>query len=271
MENKFRFSTFAAHDLTAVAGFDFSQVGPAIARTAIGMFRLNSDLFGWPSSFALLVLAVPALARGTRLLWAMLGSYLLLMLFQRDWGIDTFGPVHAFELSLPILGLTMAGARNLSERLTWAHSEGIDPPRWQWPAFAPFLLGALIVTAWLGFVPVRLGAVRQIAAHLNIALRAPERAGLHRAVIFAPFPFAPRCRGGPAHFVFFRPTNDPDLRNDILWVNHLNLEDDRRLIETLGDRTGYVLQWTPKCDVTLLPLATLASGDVPESDGRPHR
>ena len=90
-------------------------------------------------------------------------------------------------------------------------------------------------------------------------------------MIFAPWPFAPRCRGGPAHFVFFRPVNDPDLRNDILWVNHLNLEDDRRLIETLGDRTGYVLQWTPKCDVTLLPLATLAPGDVPESDGRPHR
>ncbi len=121
VENKFRFTTFAAHDLTAVAGFDFSQVGPAIARTAIGMFRLNSDLFGWPSSFALLVLALPALARGTRLLWTMVGSYLLVMLFQRDWGIDTFGPVHAFELSLPILGLTMAGARNLSERLTWAH------------------------------------------------------------------------------------------------------------------------------------------------------
>ena len=58
------FTTFAAHDLTAVAGFDFSQVGPAIARTALGMFRLNSDLFGWPSSFALLLLALPALASG---------------------------------------------------------------------------------------------------------------------------------------------------------------------------------------------------------------
>ena len=101
VENNFRFTTFAAHDLTAVAGFDFSQVGPAIARTAIGMFRLNSDLFGWPSSFALLLFALPALARGTRLLWAMVGSYLLLMLFQRDWGIDTFGPVHAFELVSP--------------------------------------------------------------------------------------------------------------------------------------------------------------------------
>ena len=55
----------------------------------------------------------------------MLGSYFLLMLFQRDWGIDTFGPVHAFELSLPILVLTIVGARNLSERLTWAQNEGV--------------------------------------------------------------------------------------------------------------------------------------------------
>ena len=84
------------------------------------------------------------------------------MLFQRDWGIDTFGPVHAFELSLPILVLTIAGAKNLSERLTWAQNEDVDPLRWRWAAFAPSLLAALIVTAWLGFVPVRLEGVRQI-------------------------------------------------------------------------------------------------------------
>jgi hypothetical protein len=97
---------------------------------------------------------------------------------------------------------------------------------------------------------------------VNIALRAPEKAGLHRAVIFAPLPFAPRCGVVPAHFVFFRPVNDPDLRNDILWVNHLSIEEDRRLVESLTGRTGYVMRWTPKCDVTLLPLATLAPGDV---------
>jgi hypothetical protein len=125
------------------------------------------------------------------------------------------------------------------------------------------LLAALIVTAWLGFVPVRLEAVRLIAAHVNRALQAPQRSGLHRAVIFAPWPFAAQCKAGPSHFVGFRPVNDPDLRNDILWVNHLDIEEDRRLVETLGDRTGYVLLWTPTCDVTLLPLATLSPGDVP--------
>jgi hypothetical protein len=257
-ENNFRFSTFGPSDLTPVAGFDFTQVGPAIARTALGMFRLNTDLFGWPSSFALLVFALPQFSGRSRILWWMAGSFLLLMLFQRDWGIDTFGPMHAFELALPILILTIVGAKNLSERLTWAQSEGVEPPRWRWSVFSPSLLGTLMVVAWCGFVPVRLSAVGQIAAHINVALRAPERQGIHRAVIFSPLPFAPPCNPlVPKHFVFFHPVNDPDLRNDILWVNHLDIENDRRLLETLPGRTGYVLTWTSQCEVTLVPLAAL--------------
>jgi hypothetical protein len=99
-----------------------------------------------------------------------------------------------------------------------------------------------------------LTAVHQIAAHINKALQAPEKAGLHRAVVFAPFPFAEPCNGTPGHFLFFRPANDPDLRNDVLWVNHVSLEDDRRLVDRLPDRTGYILAWSPRCDVTLQPL-----------------
>jgi hypothetical protein len=105
--------------------------------------------------------------------------------------------------------------------------------------------------------------VSQIAAHLNTALRAPEAAGLHQAVIFAPTPFAPPCARTPNHFVFFHPVNDPDLRNDVLWVNHIDIDDDRRFVETLPERTGYVMRWTAECKVTLLPLAELKAGDVP--------
>jgi len=165
--NGFRFTSFVASDPHDGGGVDFSQVAEAIARTAMGMFRLSADLFGWPSSFALIVLALPVLSGRTRLLWWMFGSYLLMMLFQRDWGIDTFGPMHAFELALPVLVLTIVGARDLSERLTWAQTEDVHPPRWRWSAFPPALLAALMVTAWLGFVPVRLEAVRQIAAHVK--------------------------------------------------------------------------------------------------------
>ena len=253
-ENGFRFTTFGPSDLKAVAGFDFTEVGAGIARTAAALFRLNFDLFGWPSSFVFLLFAFPGTNRSTRLFWWMAAAYLAPMVFQLDWGVDTFGPLHAFELTLPLLALTVAGARALGERLTWASATSPQAPRWRSTAFSPALFGALIVTAWIGFVPVRLEAVRRIAEHINVALRAPERAGLHRAVIFAPLPFAPPCGGTPRHFVFFRPVNDPDLRNDILWVNQLNLADDHRLLETMPGRDGYVLRWVPPCGVDLQPL-----------------
>jgi hypothetical protein len=246
VENRFRFATFSRADLTSVPGFDFSQLGQAIARTAGGIFRLNADLFGWPSSFALLLFARPRGSRGIRVVWAMAGASLLFQLFQRDWGIDTFGPVHAFELALPVMCLTIVGVRYLGEFLT---------PR----GFPGALLAALILTAWTGFVPVRLAAVQQVAAHINVALDAPRKAGLTRAIVFAPHPFAPLCGGTPAHFVFFRPSNDPDLSNDVLWVNDLGPAENGRFLATVGgNRPGFRLRWTPECRVELEPVSASA-------------
>jgi hypothetical protein len=256
-ENGYRFTTFRPQDSTALAGFDFTRIGPAIARTALGLFRLNFDLFGWPSSLALALLALPAWRSRARLIWAMAGCYVLLHLFERDWGIDTFAPLHAFELALPLLFLTIVGAQNLEHRLRWAQTE--TEPRWRWQAFAPALLAALTLTAWIGFVPVRFAAVRQITSQLNQALRAPAAANLHQAVVFAPFPFAPPCGGTPNHFVFFRPANDPALANDVLWVNDLDVAQDRALLDTLQGRSGHRMRWTADCGVELLPLGELPS------------
>jgi hypothetical protein len=133
---------------------------------------------------------------------------------------------------------------------------------------APLFL-ALVLVAWVGFAPVRLGAVLQVAAHVNQALEAPERAGLHRAIIFSPLPFAPRCGGVPGHFVVFRPTNDPDLRNDVLWVNHLDVTRDQQLLATLPGRIGYVLDWRSDCTVRVRPLAGLSSADAPPGPLKP--
>jgi len=258
VENGFRFSTFSEKDLSRFALVDFALVWIALVHEAFGVVRLSADLFGWPLPFMPVLVALSGLTRLTCLLWGMVGSFLLMMILQRDWGIDTFGPVHAFELSLPILILTLVGLKNIGawlERRATAEHRLLPPP-----LFAPSLLVALIATSWVGFAPVRLTAVHQIAAHINMALQAPERAGLHRAVVFAPFPFAEPCNGTPDHFVLFHPANDPDLRNDVLWVNHVSLEDDRRLVDRLPDRTGYVLTWSVRCDVALRPL-TLEAED----------
>ena len=261
-ENDFRFTTFSPQDITGVIGFDFSNIGAAITRSIAGMFRLNFDLFGWPSSFLFLLWATPVLGRA-RLLWVMTASSLLPLLFQRDWGVDTFGPVHAFELGLPILMLSIVGAQSFSHRLSTAQARSRPSASWRWSAFSPALLVALIATAWTGFVPVRFTAVRQIASHVNTALAAPRNRRLDDAVIFSPWPFAPPCSGSPNHFVLFHPVNDPDLKADVLWVNHIDIEENRQLIETLPGRVGYVMRWNQECDVELLPLATLAPGDVP--------
>ena len=266
LENKLRFTTFSPSDLTAIPGFDFSEVGPALARTTTGLLRLNVDLFGWPSSLAMLLLALPVFGRRTRLFWGMLSAYVALQFFQRDWGIDSFGPVHAFEMSLPIIALSIAGFENLSRYLTRDETGGVRPS-FQGRAFAPALLAALIITAWLGFVPIRLQGVGQIARHLNTALDAPARAGIDRALIFSSLPFAPPCGTSPSHFVFFRPVNDPDLTNDILWVNHISLDQDRRLIEGLdGNRPGYLMRWTHPCNVVLEPISR-----VPSATDAAHR
>jgi hypothetical protein len=257
--NGFRFTSFPPEALTPLPGFDFTELAPAIARTASGILRLNFDLFGWPLSFLFVLSALPWHSPRGRLMWAMAASYLLFMLFQRDWGIDTFGPVHAFELTLPILILTVIGARTLTHQFFLMEQRR---PRRQESAVPAFLLASLMACAWIGFVPVRLKAVHQIATHVNVALRAPEDVGLRRAVIFAPLPFAPSCGRMPAHFVLFRPVNDPDLRNDILWVNHIDIESDRRFMTTFPGRTGYLLRWTPACEVKLLPLDTTTPADL---------
>ena len=262
IDNDFRFTTVSPQDITAVIGFEFSNISATVARSTAGMFRLNFDLFGWPSSFLFLLLAARVPGRA-RLLWVMTASCLLPLLFQRDWGVDTFGPLHAFELGLPILMLSIVGAQSLSHRLSTAQARSRDSASWRWSAFSPALLMALIATAWTGFVPVRFATVGQIAAHVNVALEAPKKEGPENAVVFSPWPFAPPCGGSPNHFVLFRPVNDPDLEADLLWVNHIDIQEDRRLVETLPDRVGYVLHWNQDCQVELLSLADLAPDAVP--------
>lgn len=256
IENEFRFSSFQPSDLTPVAGFDFLAPLSALGRTVAGLFRLNFDLFGWPASIVFIGFAWTN-SSFTRLLWQILISGLAVLFFQRDWGIDTFGPVHAFELTLPVLALTVVGLREFGHRLD------VRPVR-QGPSTRPTavlaLAVALVTTAWLGFVPVRMRAVHQVAVHVNLALEAPEAAGVHHAVIFSPLPIAPQCGGVPRHFVFFHPVNDPDLENDILWVNDISVVSNRDLMSHFPSRTGYVLRWNNQCQVTIEPLLAAATG-----------
>lgn len=222
-------------------------------QAGIVFLRLNCDLFGWPSAFVFAFFA--GLRRRAGLLWLSLLTFVLvhLLVLPFDSGIDSFGPVHYAEAAWPIVLLTVLGLRAAS---------GCQPAPQSFPLSLVF---ALVLVAWFGFVPVRFGTLARIAASINLPRETVRRAGIHHAVIFAPRPFVQECASAPTkHFLFWWPNNDPDLTNDVLWANHINVEQDRRLMEHFPGRSGYVMAWARPCSVRVLPLASLEPGAVPD-------
>ena len=107
VENSFRFGHIgSAMDMTVV-GLNFEPQS-ALAILGSGLFRLNFALFGWPSSFLFLLPAVGA--QRSRVPWVMFWTYVATHFFQIDNGIDAFGPVHFYEMALPVILLSALGA-----------------------------------------------------------------------------------------------------------------------------------------------------------------
>jgi hypothetical protein len=131
------------------------------------------------------------------------------------------------------------------------------------------LAAALVLLTPLGYGRVRAAAIQRIAEDIREPLAAAERERLSNAVVFVYRPFSMHCRSEPTkHFKLWRPNNDPDLENDVLWVNHLTVPEDRRLMEHFPGRTGWVLLWDKQCEIRVLALDRLDAGSVPVQDGR---
>jgi hypothetical protein len=163
--------------------------------------------------------------------------------------------VHFFELALPLVALLVAGFRRAHRALA------------AWPGLplahglAPAVLLSLVLTSWLGFVPVRMLAAARLAADVDLPLRTVEQAGLREAIVFAPRPFTPACHARPGRaLVLFRPNNDPDLRAPVLWANHFDVARDRTLLAAFPGRSGYALVHDGACELKLVPL------DGPEAE-----
>jgi hypothetical protein len=263
-ENGYRFAGHIKEEVEFVT-FKWDRTIPTVPFTlAFALFRLNWDLFGWPCS---LLFAIFGARRSAWWIWLSLPTFALLhaLLVPLDIGVDSFGPTHYFELAWPILLLTVLGLRAVSEE-SWvrrvAGRAGLGGA-----AFVPAaLVGGLLLVSCVGYLPVRFGALARIADNINMPRDAVASAQLHNALVFAPRPFAPNCRSDPTeHFVLFRPNNDPDLRSDVLWANHINPEQDRRLLGKFPGRQGYVLWWVRPCNATLVPLDQLQPGTVPDA------
>ncbi len=274
-ENDFRFAMVSREEAEAT---EPPSAPKRLALAAIALFRLNHDLFGWPSSLLLILFVSPG--RWRRLLFATAASYFAVHWIVHDVGIDTFAPMHYFELALPLLLLTVLGLRDLSsrfhalERQTDAlegeqSTAAGDVTAWRWRALPSAAAAALIVVSLIGFWPVRAGAVGAVAR--NVAMphealdKALDEAGINRAVIFTLDPFVRFCRKPPVSgWVFSRPDNHPQLTDDILWLNHVSLETDRLFLRrTFPDYRGYLMAWDRSCQVRYLPLESLQPGSIP--------
>jgi hypothetical protein len=219
------------------------HVGRALASSTIAIVRLVYDLFATP--LALVLLAFARALRPARLAWASVICFVAVHLFTVDSGVDTFGPVHYYELSLPLLVLCGVGYAGFAEALR----------RWRpaMPAAWPTALVASVVLVSLaGFTPVRFAGVKRIVSFINMPFDAVRDARISDAIVFSigGYWVPQKCSAPTKHFVYFRPNNDLALKNDILWLNHLGWEQDRELLGQFPGRVGYLLNWNG-CQIEL--------------------
>ena len=167
-------------------------------------------------------------------------------------GIDTFGPVHLFELILPVTAIviaTLARAEEDGKRLLGARP---------WALFAASTLLALSF-----YTPLRFASARAITSHV----RAPWDATRHleHAIVYVPhLQFHPMCGAErPYAVLYHRPNPDPWLLDPVLFANHLTIEEDRIHHESrFADRSAWVLQHDEHCNVVLVPLHDPAANAI---------
>lgn len=240
-----------------VPNFDFAHPANGLALTAIGLFRLNFALWGWPCAFVFVVFA--GIGGWRRLVWASAGGFLAVHFAMTDSGMDSFGPVHYFELSLPILLLTVAGLRRATRgagelRLRGEAGTMRGLKCRVLPAAA---VAAMMFTAAVYYVPVRWMNLGRLAEQHNTPVRAVEAAELDEVVVFADHRFVD-CPRDPDGFVGWPPYNSPGFDDSVLWANHLTLERDRAFLRReYPNRTGYLLEWREGCEVELRRLEEL--------------
>ncbi len=247
--NDFRFTHWTERTTLSVS-LHPARFVKGLANTGVALFRLNGGMFGWPASLILLPLAWRA--RGSALWWWCFASFLLFHWTLLNVGIDSFGPVHYFEVTWPVILLSVLGVTRLAVRL---EESGLGRGELPWAKAPAALLLALTLLGLVGYLPPRLRALHAMSSVVREAMTTPERAGVHDAVVFVRRYWTKNCdRQIPATFVHWRPNPDPFLEDDVIWANHITVEDDRRLMLSFPGRRGYVFGWAKGCKGALVPL-----------------
>ncbi len=264
-ENDFRFSLWTeATEEDSFSELRFDGLGRSLAITGAAVFRLGVTFMGWPCSFLFAFFAGAGSRR--RLLWLSVLSYFAFHFFTDNVGIDTFAPMHYFEVAWPLLLLNVLGLARLT-----AGADELDQGRsgvWRWRTVPAALAAALVLVGMVSYLPVRFGIIHALSANVAMPREGLREADIDRAVIFTPEPFIYYCKRPPASgWVFVRPNNDPGLENDVLWVNHLSIEKDKLLMRRhFPDRPGFIVGWDPSCRAVFVPLDRVAPGTIPDAE-----
>jgi hypothetical protein len=254
-QNGFRYAVLSDYppDESFFYIFRANGLSDILAGLGHSAFRLSFDAFGWPLGLGLALLAW---SRPSRWLWGICVLFFLAHVpVYDDGGIDTFGPVHFYELMLPLVLLSTDGLRRLR-----AWGRRTSRPHLSLGVF----LGLTTVCASL-FTPVRWRTVATMIEDISRPIRLAESVAPRGAVVFALRPFAPPCAAHPGrHFVFSRPNNSPAFDGSILWANHVSVRRDRDFLEANGNRPGFILTSSPTtCTSRLVPLEEATEQEFP--------
>jgi hypothetical protein len=261
-ENGFRFSAWESFPKDRKVGFGFGALDVAAARTGVTWTRFNFGLFGWPLAFVFLPFAGWR-SRKSWIAWSMLIGFAVVHAYLRDGGIDTIGPVHYLEPSLPMIVLTAFAVSALTSWFRDARAAVLVGPS---VARAPLAVCLGLITASvLGYVPIRAAAMHDVGLMTGLPIRAAEVSFDSPTVIFAPRPLIPRNCGRTKNYIYWRPNNDPDLDNRIIWVNHITVAHDKKLMELFPDRQGFAMGWSSKCRPVFMPIGEIEDEDFPRN------
>jgi hypothetical protein len=255
-ENGFHYAAWSKLSDDWTPSFSFGAIDLAFARTGVALTRANFAFFGWPCAFVFLPFAFWR-RHGAWIFWSMAIGFALVHSYLRSPGIDTFGPVHYMEIALPIILLTALGVTHLTNALrSWA-----SPPFASRLPLALFF--GLITASVFGYVPARAYALYDAADVIRRPAAAAQKIE-GPAVVFVNRPFILRSCSVAQHFVFAQGLNDPDFQNQLLWVNHLSVEHDRRLMEHYPDRKGLIMLWGRDCEPFFISLEAAAADNLPD-------
>jgi 4-amino-4-deoxy-L-arabinose transferase-like glycosyltransferase len=204
---------------------------PSIHELGHTLARFNFWLFGWPVSL-LFVAFFHRLGGGVRL-FASCAGVLLVYTGISAATISSAGPAHYAELAAPLVLLSASGFVRLIEL---SHRPGA-------PAGAAVFVASFPLVATLcalaTFLPVYGSSLRASADLVNAPYELVELEVPERAIVFVQS--LPGTVLPPYTWAYYRRNNRPDFSDRVLFVNFLDPDRNRALMQALPDRVPYVM------------------------------